>query len=72
MTTLWAIEVTPLDGRGKPWINHLTVSCLRKDAWEKFIYKDAPPDWLRIIDFRRRKGLLRAVKVTLQLVKDQS
>lgn len=63
MTTLWAIEVTPLNGIVKPWIDHTTVSCLRKDAWAK-CRKDWLPDEFKR---RQRKGLLRAVKVTIQI-----
>ena len=65
MTTLWAIEVTPLDGRGKPWIDHTTVSGLRRYAWA--IFAVGTPLTIQEIKRRRRKGLLRAVKVTIQI-----
>lgn len=72
MTTLWAIEVTPFNPRSKPWLDYETVSSRRKYAWEKF-GRNGTPKWHQEIKRRQRKGLLRAVKVTIQLAnKEQS
>lgn len=67
--TLWAIEVTPLNGRSKPWIHHGTVARRRKEAWE-MLRGGGTPLWHKTIKSRQRKGLLRAVKVTIELAKD--
>lgn len=64
--TLWAIQITPLSGRGKPWINHLTLSRLRGEAWQK-LYEGGTDKWRKTINLRKRKGLMRAVKVTIQI-----
>ena len=66
MRTLWAIECTPLQGRGKPWLHADTVSGTRRGAWETF-REGGTPTWHKEIKRRQRNGLLRAVKVTLQL-----
>ncbi|MEO8391173.1 hypothetical protein [Polaromonas sp.] len=66
--TLWAIKVTPIHGRGRQWIDYTTVSQLQKDAWKKFSGEHVAEAWLAEIAQRRRRGLLRAVKVTVQEV----
>lgn len=65
MKTLWAIQIQPFSSRCKPWIDYRTVRRLRKDAWAAF-REDATEQWLRTIEKRRRKGLIRCVKVTLE------
>ena len=69
MTTLWAIEVTPR--RGKPWIDYSTVSRRRYGAWAAYL-DGSTAAWHRETKRRQRKGLLRAVKVTIQVAKEQS
>lgn len=68
-TTLWAIEVTP-QVDGKPLLMYYTVSSQRKTAWEKF-REHGTVKWHQEIKKRQRKGLLRAVKVTIQLAKEK-
>ena len=64
MKTLWAIEVTPLNGRGKPWIDHFTIRALKRDAWA-VKFENASPEWWDEMHRRKQAGLLRAVKVTI-------
>ena len=71
MNTLWAIEVTPLIGKGKPFIEYTTICRNRRAAWDNFI-GTCTPERYQEIKRRQRKGLLRAVKVTIQIAKDQS
>jgi hypothetical protein len=69
MTTLWAIEVKPINGRGKPWIHYETISRRRKHAWAAFA-DGGTALWHKTIAKHKRSGLLRAVKVTVQLAKE--
>ena len=65
--TLWAIQITPwASRRPRPWLNANTVSSTRRGAWEK-LREGGTPFWHKEIKKRQRKGLLRAVKVTIQL-----
>ena len=70
MTTLWAIEATPLNGKGKPGVILETLSRTRREAFAK-LREGGEPLFLRAIKRHQRKGLLRAVKVTVQLAKEK-
>lgn len=66
MTILWAIRHTTR--AGSTWLDHTTVRCTRRECWRVF-YKaseGATAKWHAEVERRRRKGLIRAIKVTLK------
>lgn len=69
--SLWAIQITPwASRRPRPWLNPRTLSYTRRGAWE-LLREGGTPTWLKEIKRRQRKGMMRAVKVTLELQKEQ-
>lgn len=67
--TLWAIQWGPHSNRARGWIDYTTISTLRRDAWAEFEkntnHRNVSEKWLKEVKRRRRKGLIRAVRVTL-------
>ena len=58
----WAIEYQPHNPRLKRHIDIMTISLTREFSWE-LVKKDGGDDWSKIVDERRRNGLMRAIKV---------
>lgn len=67
MTTYWALEYQPFNKRAKPRIHYGSVRKTRSDSWFT-AYENATPEWRKHLDSRRRKGLIKCVKVTVQKV----
>ena len=67
MTTCWALEYQPSSRRVKPWIDYRSIRKTRLDAWDT-AYEKAAAAWVKELDKRRRKGLIKCVKVTIQKV----
>lgn len=67
MITLWAIQHTTRSG--STWLDHTTVRSTRREAWRASdkANEGATDKWIKELARRRRKGTMRAVKVTLQL-----
>ncbi|MDB5975202.1 MAG: hypothetical protein JWR07_1962 [Nevskia sp.] len=70
MTTLWAIQHTTHSG--STWLDYTTVRSTRREAWRTLDdhYKDYADRWIKELARKRRKGILRAVKVTLRVYVD--
>lgn len=75
--TLWAIQwgPYPTNPRSKGWIDVTTVNPQRKGAWATWVRQNigdgelgAREEWKRELLKRRRKGWIKAVKVTLARV----
>lgn len=68
MQTLWAIRHTTRSG--STWVNYLCIRSTRREAWREHDQQNenATPAYLKELKRRRRKGLDRAVKVTVQEV----
>lgn len=66
MSTLWAIRHTTRSGSA--WLDYTSVRSTRRECWRAYdkAQEGATAKWHAEVKRRRRKGLIRAVKVTLK------
>ena len=70
---LWAIQWGPYPSnpRSRGWIDHRSVSMKRSDAWKRFAENESPhatDKWKAEVKKRRRKGWIKAVRVSLERI----
>lgn len=70
---LWAIQwgPYPTNPRCRGWIDHTTVSIKRTEAWDRFAENESPhatDKWKAELKKRRRKGWIKAVRVSLERI----
>jgi hypothetical protein len=68
MQTLWAIRHTTRSG--STWIDYTCIRSTRREAWREYERHNegATPAYIKELARNRRKGITRAVKVTVQEV----